>query len=221
MQRVEEAPAPPRRGWRLRLRRFIRLTFDLTLVWLIFVGILLPTIYVYGRIDRAQPADVIVVLGAGLRRDDRPGPALVRRSMAAADLYAQGLADRVICTGGVGARNNRSEADACAELLRGFGIPAAAILLEERSRSTEENAFYTRQIMEANGWSSAVLVSDAYHLLRAGWLFDEERITAYTSPAADPRRSFLVFALFREVLAMHWQLVKDLLGLPVTHVAIV
>ena len=206
---------------RFTVRRLLALIVNLALDWIIFLFILLPVIYAYGRIDRAEPADVIVVLGAGLNRRDQPGPALIRRSQAAADLYARGLADRIICTGGVGLRNQRSEADACAELLRSFGVPAADILLEDRSRSTEENAYYTRAIMRENGWYSAVVVSDGYHLLRAGWMFDQQQIISFTSPAADPTRMFLVSALVREVLALHWQFIKQVLNLPVTYVSII
>ena len=57
-----------------------------------------------------------------------------------------------------------------------------AILIENNSRSTEENAIYSRQILDELGYDSAILVSDSYHILRAEWLFRDQGITAYTSP---------------------------------------
>jgi uncharacterized SAM-binding protein YcdF (DUF218 family) len=193
----------------------------LALMWLVMVILLVGTVYVFGRIDRAQPADVIVVLGAGLRPDNRPGPALIRRTARAAELWQAGVAGHVICTGGVPYRATRSEADACGELLRSQGVPTAAILLEERSRSTEENALFAHEILRANGWQSAVVVSDGYHLLRATWLFGRQGIPNTTSPAPDPPFWNHFTFTWREVIALHWQVFKDVLNLPVTYVSII
>jgi len=206
----------------LRLARLWRRTARLLLLWLALALLLAGSIVAYGRVDRADSADVIVVLGAGLNRSDRPGPALIRRADRAAALYAEGAAPALICTGGFGYGRSRSEADACAELLRARGVPAAAIVLEEQSRSTEENALYTREIMEANGWRTAVVVSDAYHLLRAAWIFERAGIAHTTSPAAsDPPPTLLASAIAREVAAFHWLALKIVLNLPVTYVPII
>ncbi|NJO84975.1 MAG: YdcF family protein, partial [Blastochloris sp.] len=125
----------------------------------------------------------------------------------------------VICTGGFPYSQVRSEASACAELLRESGVPANAILLEERSRSTEENAFYAEQIMETNGYDDAVLVSDTFHMLRAQWIFGTIGITVYTSPATRrPPAATYAASIGREVVALHWQVFKTVLNLPVTYV---
>lgn len=190
-------------------------------VWLTVAVLLGVTVLVTGRQDHAVPSDVIVVLGSGLRRDSSPGPALYRRTAKAIELYEQGFAPHVICTGGFTAGHTRSEADACRELLEAASIPPSAITLEERSRSTIENALYTREIMDANGWQTALVVSDAYHLLRAGWIFREAGIQAVTSPAnTDPPRYGLFTATAREVAALHLQALIALLGLPVTYVPV-
>jgi uncharacterized SAM-binding protein YcdF (DUF218 family) len=201
-----------------RLRRFVVRVIILWLAGILLLGVI---IYLYGRIDHAQPADVIVVLGAGIRADNRPGAALIRRSEQAATLWKKGLAEHVICSGGFPGHATRSEADACGELLRAEGVPASAILLEESSRSTEENAFYTRQIMDMHGWQTAIIVSDGFHLLRATWLFNQVGIANYTSPATDPQFSDWVMYMGRELAAFHWQTFKDLLNLPFTYVPLV
>ncbi|MDL1900076.1 YdcF family protein [Anaerolineae bacterium CFX9] len=201
------------------LKHTFRFMVIFGLIWLIAAGVLAAGVYAYSLADRAPPSDVIIVLGAGLRRDSRPGPALYRRTSRALELYAEGYAPVIICTGGFTAGRTRSEADACRELLVAGGVPENVILLEERSRSTEENAFYAREIMDANGWQSAVVVSDGYHLLRAQWIFSQEGIEVSTSPSPGPGRLALASAIGREVLALHWQLFKDALNLPVTYVA--
>lgn len=205
----------------VRSARLWRWAARLLLLWLVVALLLIGGIVAYGRVDHADTADVIVVLGAGLNRNNGPGPALIRRADRAATLYASGVASTVICTGGYGYGRTRSEADACAELLRARGVPDAAIVLEDRSRSTEENALYTREIMDAGGWETAVVVSDGYHLLRATWIFSRAGISHTTSPAAsDPPLSLYVSAIAREVAAFHWLLVKMALNLPVTYVPV-
>lgn len=190
-------------------------------LWLVAVLFLSIAIVGYGRVDNAATADVIVVLGAGLRPDNRPGPALIRRTAQAADLWQRGIADHIICTGGFGLNRSRSEADACASLLRDQGVPGAVIVIEDRSRSTEENALYTHEIMDTNGWQTAVLVSDGYHLLRAHWLFNRQGITNHPSPAIDPPFFNHASSTLREIVAFHWLAFKTLFNLSATYVPVI
>ncbi len=204
--------------WFWGLARWGRLLALALILWLWVVLVLVIVIDGYGRVDRAQPADVIIVLGAGLRRDNTPGPALYRRTDQAAKLWREGYAPHLLCTGGRPMNRLRSEADACAELLRAAGVPAEAISLEENSRSTEENAIHSRAILQANGWQTAIIVSDGYHLFRAYRLFRNEGLLVVTSPAVDPPLNIWLPSLSREVLAFHWQLLKEAFNLPVTYV---
>lgn len=200
-----------------RARRALLLAFVIWLCALIGLGAALERA---GRDDRAQVADAIIVLGSGLRRDGSPGDALWRRSRWAAQRYADGLAPAIICTGGTTPGYARSEADGCRQVLQEFGVPAAAITLEDRSRSTEENALYAAEIMAARGWDDAVLVTDSFHMLRASWIFDAQGIVHYPSPAPRDwvRTAWYLRLAARELIALHWQLVKDALNLPFTSV---
>jgi len=189
-------------------------------VWVGVIVVLAMRIEQVGQTDEAQAADVIIVLGSGLRRDGRPGDALYRRSLWASRLYEQGYAEQIICTGGIGQGQRRSEASACREVLLNNGVPADVITLEEQSASTEENALYAHEIMRSAGWTDALLVTDSFHMLRASWIFEDEGITHYRSPA--PRewvRDYFYNRHFtREIVALHWQAFKETLNLPVTRV---
>jgi uncharacterized SAM-binding protein YcdF (DUF218 family) len=59
-----------------------------------------------------------------------------------------------------------------------LGVPETAILLEERSRTTYENAVYTKRIL---GDASVLLVTSAGHLPRATALFRKQglQVTPY------------------------------------------
>jgi uncharacterized SAM-binding protein YcdF (DUF218 family) len=198
-----------------RVRRIVLIALGGWLIVACAIGI---AVTIYGQTDRAQPADVIIVLGAGLNRDLSPGPGTVRRSTRAAELWKAGYAPTIICSGGYATWASRSEAKGCAEVLRDNGVQAEAIILEERSRSTEENAVYSHELMHDYGWSSALVVSDGYHLLRATWIFSAEGVTFTTSPAAPPPFLNQLTSTAREVVALHWQVLKTIFGLPFTFV---
>ena len=102
-----------------------------------------------------RPADVIVVLGGGNGDRDR----------YASELFARGLASHVIATGGpVG-----TEAGATGLVLD--GVPRQAITLANGTQNTRGDALRSRQIMEEEGWHTALLVTDPYHALRSLWTF--------------------------------------------------
>jgi uncharacterized SAM-binding protein YcdF (DUF218 family) len=203
-----------------RLRRLVRIFFVILGIWLVFNSILATTLYLYGGINRAQSADVIIVLGAGLRNNGRPDMALTRRSRHAADLWQQGIAPYIICTGGVSERVARPEAEGCRDVLMEEGVPSDAILLEITSRSTEENAINSHAILQEQGWETAVLVTDGFHMMRASWIFSDEGITVYNSPVSSSRVYFgpLLVYVAREVIALQWQFVKNALGISNTYV---
>jgi uncharacterized SAM-binding protein YcdF (DUF218 family) len=206
------------------VRTWARALFGAALLMLAIVAVvsavLFAVVLVHASTDSRRPADAIIVLGAGLRPDNTPNRALIRRSLHGATLWADGIAPIVVCSGGIGRNRTRSEADACRELLVANGVPAEAIVLEEQSRSTEENALYTHRIFGERGWDTAVIVSDGYHLFRARWIFALEGLTVWHSPAAPTNRGDLARSSLREVLALHWLFVKTALGLPFTYVPV-
>src|SRR5690606_5264267 len=109
----------------------------------------------------------IVVLGCRVRPDGSASLALARRTRHAAALYRRGLAPRIVLTGGVGA-HPPSEARAAAAIARAEGVPEEALILEERSTSTEENAREARRRIDAR---RVLVVTDAYHVFRAERVF--------------------------------------------------
>lgn len=202
-------------------KRLLRLLKYMLAVWALVMLSVSGLIFIYGEDETVEaPSDVIIVLGSGLRWDGRPGDALYRRSVWGAQLYRDGVADAVLCTGGVGEGHTRSEAEACAEVLRSRGVPDDAIYLEEQARSTEENAMYSKVIMEEKGWQRATLVTDSFHMFRADWLFNIYDIPH--SRSAVPREwmhaRFYARHFSREILALHWQAFKEVFNIPLTNV---
>ncbi|RAK69733.1 YdcF family protein [Hymenobacter edaphi] len=86
-------------------------------------------------------------------------------------LYRAGRIRRIIISGGSGlleGARGRTEARELYVLLRLAHVPARAILLEERSRNTRENALYTKELLARHpDIKSLVLITSAFHQRRA------------------------------------------------------
>jgi uncharacterized SAM-binding protein YcdF (DUF218 family) len=195
----------------------IGLLVRLNLTLLFCYPLLLALLDAYGLQDRAQPADAIVVLGSRVYPGGVPGPSLNRRAQHAAALYARGLAPLVVCTGAQGDETVPSEAAVGCDLAATAGVPPSAMLLEERSHSTEQNALYTAEMLAPRGLTSVIIVSDSYHLYRANLLFTRAGLSPHPSPA--PERLFWVeryYRVTRELAALAWYWGKTALGLEQT-----
>ena len=117
--------------------------------------------------DEAAPVDAILVLGRRLE-DDALTPVFRARLAHAEDLWRQGFAPRLFIAGGTTGSAARSEAEAGRDWLLGRGVPAGALLLEDRSQHTLENLFNVRSQLRTAGWRTLLLVSDPLHRARAG-----------------------------------------------------
>ena len=112
--------------------------------------------------------DAIVVLGCRVSRDGAPSLAMRRRVGYAVELFQQGRAPRIVMTGGRGEDEPVSEASVAAKVAEALGVPREAILIEEESQSTEQNAEYARRAL---GPGEVLVVSDAYHVTRGARVF--------------------------------------------------
>lgn len=135
----------------------------------------------------ADRPDVIVVLGAALLPGGRASRALARRVRHAARLFHQGRARYLLVTGGATAGAAATEALAMRDLALAYGVPAERVVVEDRAHNTVENAAYCGRIMAARGWRRALIVTDAFHLPRALFLFRLMRIPASGDAVRDRR----------------------------------
>ena len=120
-------------------------------------------------------AQAIVVLGADVRLGnasdipDRLGRVTLQRVVFAAAAYRR-LRVPVAVTGGREARGHASQAELMkAALETDFAVPVTWV--EDRSRTTWENARFTARLLLPAGMRRVVLVTDAWHLPRSLWAF--------------------------------------------------
>ena len=107
----------------------------------------------------ASAHDVIVVLGCPTNADGSPASCQTKRADMAIALSRAGFSDRFI-TSGAAVQNKYVEADSLAALLVTRGIREDHILKDTKANHTDENLYYSSAIMQAQGWTTALVVSD-------------------------------------------------------------
>jgi uncharacterized SAM-binding protein YcdF (DUF218 family) len=132
-------------------------------------------------VDDARPADVIIVLGAAEYRG-RPSPVLEARLNHALWLYLKGMAPHIITTGGAGGDPMFTEGSVGRSYLTKRGVPPEAIIVEGEGESTVHSVAAVAEIMLRMDFTSAIVVSDGYHIYRVKRMLQARGLKVYGSP---------------------------------------
>lgn len=153
--------------------------------------------------------DAIIVAGCRVTPDGRASPALKRRTARAVQLWREGYAPVIVFTGGVG-EYPPSEAQAASDHAARLGLPRQAMVLEEQSTSTEENARFAARLLGERGEEGrragarrVLVVTDSYHAWRAEHVFARYFPEVFAL-GSQPSRSVRARGALREVLAVAW-----------------
>lgn len=171
-------------------------------------------------------AGAIVVLGGAL---DLPVPPRIvaelngsaDRLLHGARLYRAGKAPLVVVTGGNvfdQGEQIHGEAWYMKQLLIEWGVPGVAIMAEENSRNTRDNALETKKILDREGIHSVLLVTSAMHMPRALATFAGAGIATVPVPVdftvGDYRQPLLLDLLpSAGALAFNTQTLREHLGI--------
>jgi uncharacterized SAM-binding protein YcdF (DUF218 family) len=176
--RARQAPAPPprrRRGW------VFRLVVGGLLIAALIVGTTAFRVWQVARIDDRQPADAVIVLGAA-QYDGDPSSIFAARLRHAEALYEDGLAPRIVTTGGGRAGDAFTEAEAGRRYLIERGVPAEDVIAVGEGWDTLGSLQAVAARAEQDGWQSALVVSDPWHSLRARVMAGDSGLEVWTSP---------------------------------------
>ncbi len=132
-------------------------------------------------VDDARAADVIIVLGAAEYRG-RPSPVLEARLNHALWLYLKGIAPHIITTGGAGGDPMFTEGSVGRSYLTKRGVPPEAIIVEGEGESTVHSVAAVAEIMVRMNFTSAIVVSDGYHIYRVKKMLQSRGLKVYGSP---------------------------------------
>ncbi|MCC2975777.1 YdcF family protein [Sphingomonas sp. PL-96] len=151
--------------------------------WLVLVAV---QIVRAGNTTPTRPADAAIVLGAAIR-GDQPSPVFAARIDHGLTLYRRGRVRTLILTGGYGTGLRHAESAVARDYAIRRGIPASAIRIETRSRTTRENLIEAAALLRANQEHSALIVSDPLHLKRAVRMAVDLGIAAQGAPTPTTR----------------------------------
>lgn len=114
--------------------------------------------------DGCQEADAVVVVSGGDTQ---------ARTQAGIDLYKNGWTDTLVFSGAAQDKSGPSNAAAMKNQATQAGVPASAILIDEDSANTQQNAANTQEIFEDNDLDNVILVTSGYHQRRASLEFNK------------------------------------------------
>jgi len=187
----------------LRLRRTASLFAMAGLTWVLAWSLPATSIWLGGILENAYPpadpqqtaqADAIIVLGGNTANNRRnwflayDKDTAISRLDTAEMLYKSGKAPLLLLSGGA-LEGHVSEAQGLAYQLRQRGIPEQAMILENESRNTYENALYSKRFMEQHGLNTALLVTSALHMPRSIAVFTQQGMHVF--PAGNPGQIYL------------------------------
>jgi uncharacterized SAM-binding protein YcdF (DUF218 family) len=138
----------------------------------------------------ADPKDgAIVLLGGGVAggAPDAGGAGVPTGELMVRLVTAARLQKRtglpLVVSGGRPFESMAPEAPVVRRFLVDLGVPPDRILVEDQSRDTRENAAFTRRLMSMRSLRKAILVTSAFHMRRARFLFEREGLEVVPYPA--------------------------------------
>ncbi|MGG7161626.1 YdcF family protein [Clostridium baratii] len=121
--------------------------------------ILILKITITHKISKPKRSDVIIILGCNLN-----SIFMTQRLKKGEELYKENMGKYIIVTGkGTGLL---TEGEGMKNILTSKGVDENIILVENNAKNTYENLKFSKDIMDRKKLSSAIIVSDSYHLAR-------------------------------------------------------
>ena len=112
---------------------------------------------------KSSKADCILVLGAGVHKDNSPSLMLRDRLETACRLYEEGAASKIIMSGDHG-RKDYDEVQVMKDYAIDKGIPSSDIFMDHAGFSTYESMYRAKAVFQVK---NMIVVSQKYHLYRA------------------------------------------------------
>ncbi|KEQ23678.1 YdcF family protein [Paenibacillus tyrfis] len=105
----------------------------------------------------------------------------LHRVVSVAELYAAKPLP-IIVSGGQVYADTANEGRLARSKLIALGVPAEAIRLDDKSRTTQENAQYSKQLLDKGGWKRPILVTSAFHMPRSVKHFAAQHVQVVPYP---------------------------------------
>ena len=159
----------------------LRLVFAIIVIFLLFISYSAISIWSFSNKNQLVKTDAAVVLGAAIWGDE-PSPVLRERINHAIWLYENGYVEKIIFTGGKGNDDEYAESEVARDYAIKNNVQSEDILIETKSKITEENLKYAFEIAKEKGMNTFTIVSDPLHMKRAILMAKDAGMKAYSSP---------------------------------------
>ncbi len=178
----ETGAGGPRRGTHGGVSGIVgRISAAFVVAVALIVGVTAVNIWWTARQDERPTADAIVVLGSA-QYDGTPSPIFEARLDHALDLYNAGVAPMIITVGGRQTGDRFTEAEAGLLWLAGEGVPEEAMRAIPDGTDTLKSMQAVAVVFVEQGLSTAVVVTDPWHAMRATRMAEDAGIQASSSP---------------------------------------
>ncbi len=184
--------------WDQALRRIYRRTRAHVLELVLAVAALCAVVFYTNAVWRvaaplrmsAAPtrADAIVVFAGGVGENGKANSGTPERLNEAVDLYKHGFAPYLVFSSGY--VYSFKEAESMRDLAVAQGVPASAIVLEQRATNTYQNVKFVDAILRDHRSTSILLVSSPYHMRRATMVWHKIAPAITVTPTPPPRSQF-------------------------------
>lgn len=155
----------------------------------------------FGLTDYRRQADVIVVFGAKVYSDGSLSAILEERVQTGCELYQQGLAPRILFSGGPGT-GPVPESEGMRRRALELGVPATAIIMDVNGLDTESTAINTVCMGQSLKWNRILAVSQPFHLPRIKLAFHRQGSDVFTVPAKRIYHfRYMPYYVLREIFA--------------------
>ena len=140
-------------------------------------------------LEKGKVYSAVIVLG-GFSGEDKYGSGTFNgnsdRFIQGLELMEQNWASHILISSGNGSlqASNFKEAVWAKSILKEFNLPDSAILIEQKSRNTFENAAFSKQLLlQKHLLPPYLLVTSAWHMRRAQYIFKKQGIDIVSFPS--------------------------------------
>ena len=207
-------------GILLILFHYLRIKFEKNIVWakyfkiaknLMYIGLIFflgieTAIITYHKHDDKK-SDYIIVLGAGLANKTTPSVILKGRLDAALDYIKDNDGAFIVLSGGRGSDEYLPESHAMSKYLQEKGVDKSKIIIEDKSRDTNENFKYSKEKIEKHSKKSidqinVKIITTDFHALRSSILARKNGLVYYSNYSSSTVWYLIPVTYTREAFAI-------------------
>ncbi len=154
------------------------------------------------EISKLATYDVAIVLGGGIANEfkwpnDRAhfDPS-ADRLLQAFQLYKMGKVKKILISAGSLSLNSKNKLKTEANISQKFlllaGVDSAAIIIENESKNTYQNALFTNKVLISKGLANSklLLITSAYHMKRSQMCFEKQGLKVDIFPSTYQQTGF-------------------------------